>query len=147
MEFEPSSLTVSEPSGGVSAPTGRPETSPLSVTKPEHLARSRRQGYDGRDSMPPCILPTISMSAFSLSSNSLISCVCNCIAACWSARNCACSFRRADMPFLKVRLHEHCVFQIAEFAAYAIQRGINAGISSVWNCALRHVFSVPAVSA
>ncbi len=31
MDFEPSSLTISELSGAVATPTGRPQTSPLSV--------------------------------------------------------------------------------------------------------------------
>ena len=34
MEFDPSSLTISDPSGATATPTGRPHTSPLGATKP-----------------------------------------------------------------------------------------------------------------
>jgi hypothetical protein len=51
-------------------------------------------------------------------------------------------FQPFGHALFQVCLDEHRVFQIAEFAAYAIQRGIDAGISGVWNCALNHAFSV-----
>jgi hypothetical protein len=56
-------------------------------------------------------------------------------------------FQPFGHALFQVCLDEHRVFQIAELAAYAIQRGIDAGISSVWNCALSQVFSVSAMSA
>src|SRR6266699_5790374 len=52
MEFEPWSVTRSEPSGATATPTGRPQTCPLSTTNPSHeifilsgRVSSQMQGY------------------------------------------------------------------------------------------------------